>query len=151
MMNANNVFKGWIIVLLSLVGGLLNAQIVIGDTNLSVPLDPSECTSIFTGTSLRFVRAASCDPNILITRDGVDVVNSSDTNVSYTFEDEGEYVVFCGATAPLGGSVATAKVCFTVTDRGIPTMGEWAIICLALTLLILTIVSQKQFLYSFLR
>ena len=115
-------------------------------------LDPTvgPCTLITPGTTLSFDRTTACDEGILITRTDVfpplELVLSEDAVVSYTFADEGDYVVFCGAP-PTVGSVAVNAVCINVNEANaapIPTLGEWGIIFLVLAAMIIGIIALRQ-------
>jgi len=119
---------------LKLSGQVIN---ISPDPTLIPPIDPGQCMIIEPGTSLTFERNPDCDANLLIT-DGNGAVTFLDTSASsapFTFNDPGEYAVFCGGGT---GTIAIQAVCVIVqTDvsiQTIPTVKEWGLIILFLLL-----------------
>ncbi len=125
-----------------LLANVIMAQVAIGDVNLAIPINNADCSSLNAGETIQFSRTGFCAGNILITLDGVEVLNTSEISPSYTFASVGQYIVFCGA-AP--NAVATPKVCYSVSAaQSIPTLSEWGLICLALLFLIVVSLSHES-------
>lgn len=107
------------------------------------------CTTIEVGTTITFARDASClgDVGIIVGTGPAFTVNdiletSSDATFSYTFNDEGDFSVLCDIT---GQNIATFVACIrVVAPAPIPTLGEWALIILLLSMLITGVVYFKQ-------
>lgn len=119
-----------------------SAQTITLTPNAGLDVNVGPCTEITAGTTLTFNRSVDCDEDILITTTAippVELLQSSDAVVTYTFSDEGSYVVFCGAPSS-GMAVAVQAICVNVGPAApvnpIPTIGEWGIILLVLIMLV---------------
>ena len=83
------ITKTVLLIIFSVWVNFLNAQVVIGDVNLSVPLNIIECSTLTVDSTIQFTRTANCTGNILITLDGAEVLNTADISPSYTFASVG--------------------------------------------------------------
>lgn len=127
-----------------------SAQTITLMPNAGLDVNVGPCTEITAGTTLTFNRTAACDEDILITTTAippVELLQSSDAVVTYTFNTEGSFVVFCGAPTS-GMDVAVQAICVNVGPAApvnpIPTIGEWGIIMALIMLLIIGVVVLRQ-------
>jgi len=126
-----------------------NSQVVLIEPFGTNPPTPSAstCETITVGTTLSFERAMNCDANILLTDEtgsGDPYAIISDETFSYTFDQIQLYAFICGApSADLAGGQAT--ICYNVVPvQDIPTLGEWGLIILFVSLLIFGLVMIRQ-------
>ncbi len=125
-----------------------SAQVIVLTPDAGLDVNAGPCTEIVAGTTLNFERGTGCDLDILITTNAlppVELLQTSAATTSYTFNAEGSFVVFCGATS--GGAIATQAICVNVApaSASIPTLGEWGLIFLVLLFLIVgVIVARKE-------
>jgi len=114
----------------------------------------SSAIEVTVGTEIGFTFGSGCTPNIRIDSEFPSGVGSSNsmiitgTDPSVTFTSEGQYFVFCNVGGP-GKEIATmcltATAASTVTPSAtVPTVGQWGVITLLLTLCILGIAQLKE-------
>ncbi len=114
------------IIFLTLTVVCFAQNIVLNPTS---PLEP--CIELVVSGTLFFERGDQCDADVIIVDAGNnEIFRSSDQTFSYTFDEIGDFVIFCGAGP---GAVAMAAVCVTAI---VPTLSQWSIICLSLLLII---------------
>lgn len=128
-------------------GGI--SQVVLIEPFGANPPTPSAstCQTITVGTTISFERAMNCDANILLTDEtgsGDPYVTFSQETFSYTFDQIQLYAFVCGApSTDLAGGQAT--ICYNVVAvQDIPTLGEWGLIILFVSLLIFGLVMIRQ-------
>ncbi len=142
---------------LLIVGALFLGSILPAQTNIN--LSPStidfntDCVEVLVGSTVDFTSSSDCGGTSAITTDrGVSVVFSTEkTSFNYAFEDLGEFTLLCNLGATNSGS---ATVCINVVESlsnlspgpsmGVPTMGEWGIVCLMLVLMICSTLTLTQ-------
>ena len=134
----------WIAILFLLAGSLNGQFVLIPDPSTMVPEDCIPLSELSTRT---FIRDPSCGGTIRIT-DGTATTTlatfpSTVTEFTYQFEEPGEYLILCNSSV-MPAEVDDIALCFVVSSM-VPTLGEWAVIILFLSLSILMVVSVQSF------
>ncbi len=140
------VMKPFLIVVTSCLfwSSSIFAQDLTLELNPTLLPSPSTCTSLVVGESFEFDTDVLCVPDVMITLDGVTVALFDEAPFTFTFEQTGEYVIFCGVPPNSSARTATVAACFTVTDQVVPTLGEWGVIILFINLIICMVVSIRS-------
>lgn len=121
----------------------------LSSQNLTLELDPNlepssaNCTNLIVGDSYTMARGLTCGPDVVITLDDVPVFSSPSSSFTYSFDEPGQYLVFCGSPPNALNRSAVVAACFTVTNQVVPTMGEWGVINLSLLFSIFLVISSN--------
>ncbi len=104
-----------------------------------IPSGDLVCTDVVIGETVPFAMSNLCGANVEIHLEGIPVAVFTEPLFEYTFDQVGEYVIFC--FAPPVGSVNESRVaitaaCFRTVDQVVPTLEQWGVINLGLLLLI---------------
>lgn len=120
----------------------MKAQNVVLDPNPNLVIDAASCINVGEGRTLTFERSLACGPEVIISNDGglSTIFSTSEETFSYTFEELGEYVIFCNAGP---SNVAVTATC-VIVEEAIPTLSEWGFIILSLILLIFGAVALRN-------
>lgn len=151
--------------MLIMMSATLVGQIILNPINPGEPLP--DCISILNNTSQSFERGEAsddidaCRGLILIMTEDIDptFIEADVNSFDFTFSSPGRYYIYCDAVEPIGAfdptdaddveafedlleEVALRALCIDVVEP-VPTMSEWGLICMLLTLLIFGVTTIK--------
>lgn len=137
-----------------------SAQTILTDETNTTGFN--DCTQLSLGTTMEFDSSNTCgaiiqlsyysNPSSLVVPDTVIDYTSADIPFTLSFDRPGKYIFQCSIDPDLFPSSRFnnfADQCFdVVAAEPIPTLGEWGLIMLMLSMLIVSVVASKTFQFA---
>jgi len=139
-------WENYVLLFLFTIPFVLSGQRYELSPDRDLRISDSTCVNLFEGATVNLIRGTDCEANLFLSNEfgTVNFINTSADSILYTFTTPGTYVAFCGASA---GSIAISSMCFVVSANpvaAIPTLDQWGMIILGLSLLVLMVISYRM-------